>query len=256
MHTFKNLGFLGLLFASSLLGFTMSQTNEYDVIIIGAGMAGISAALELIQSGVTNIVILEASDRTGGRVWTISFDNGTIEKGAQWIHGGEDANPIYKIANEAGLILEEDEKTRYYATQNGTKLDKDLINDIEEMIDQVFADYDDAVEELDPNSKTSFGYLINKVFDKYMKKLPQSQRGNISLIKALFKTRLNEEKSQVGTNDMNEVNAVASSKYEEFGGEPYVSLNCGYHKLTDLLVSKLPSSIIKLNEKVEKNKVG
>ena len=46
----------------------------YDAVIIGAGISGLSAALSLIESGCTNIYVLEAKDRVGGRTFTTSID--------------------------------------------------------------------------------------------------------------------------------------------------------------------------------------
>lgn len=49
--------------------------KEHKVIIIGAGMAGLSAANHLIKNGVTDFRILEARGRVGGRI--VSIDIGT-----------------------------------------------------------------------------------------------------------------------------------------------------------------------------------
>lgn len=49
------------------------MTNRYQVIIIGAGMAGLSAYIKLVESGITDVVILEASQRVGGRINTTSY---------------------------------------------------------------------------------------------------------------------------------------------------------------------------------------
>jgi monoamine oxidase len=59
-----------------------------DVIVIGAGIAGVSAAAELAEAGVTTI-ILEARDRIGGRIFTQTSGNGhfPVELGAEFIHG-------------------------------------------------------------------------------------------------------------------------------------------------------------------------
>jgi cation diffusion facilitator CzcD-associated flavoprotein CzcO len=51
----------------------MSHEKHYDVIVIGAGMSGLSACVKLIESGVKNILCLEANDRIGGRINTIDF---------------------------------------------------------------------------------------------------------------------------------------------------------------------------------------
>ena len=40
------------------------------MVIVGGGMSGLAAARDLVESGVNNIIILEAQDRVGGRVKT------------------------------------------------------------------------------------------------------------------------------------------------------------------------------------------
>lgn len=47
--------------------------HEHKVIIIGAGMAGLSAANHLIKNGLTDFRILEARNRTGGRIVSIDL---------------------------------------------------------------------------------------------------------------------------------------------------------------------------------------
>ena len=58
-----------------------------EVLIVGAGAAGLAAAHALHEAGV-DIVVLEARDRLGGRIWTLR-DTGTlpIELGAEFVHG-------------------------------------------------------------------------------------------------------------------------------------------------------------------------
>jgi protoporphyrinogen oxidase len=51
------------------------HSNNYQVIVIGGGMAGISACVKLVESGVQDILLIEASQRLGGRINTIPFRN-------------------------------------------------------------------------------------------------------------------------------------------------------------------------------------
>ena len=62
--------------------------NQADIIIIGAGAAGLITALELAKAG-QKVIVLEAKDRIGGRCFTFSGDNFTVpvELGAEFIHG-------------------------------------------------------------------------------------------------------------------------------------------------------------------------
>lgn len=59
--------------------------------MVGAGLAGLTAAWELARRGVAATVV-EARDRVGGRVWSRRLDNGVIvEMGAEWIMPDDDA---------------------------------------------------------------------------------------------------------------------------------------------------------------------
>eukprot|EP00058_Branchiostoma_floridae_P022801 XP_002608291.1 hypothetical protein BRAFLDRAFT_87971 [Branchiostoma floridae] len=78
-------------------------TARTKVVIIGGGMAGISAAHRLTTAGWTDMKIVEARDRPGGRIWTLRSGPNIIELGANWIHGSE-GNPIYKLATDHNLL--------------------------------------------------------------------------------------------------------------------------------------------------------
>jgi len=61
------------------------------VVVVGAGFAGLSAAISLIDEGI-DVVVVEARERVGGRVWSTKLDNGAVvELGAEWIMPDDDA---------------------------------------------------------------------------------------------------------------------------------------------------------------------
>jgi monoamine oxidase len=64
------------------------KANDFDVIVIGAGAAGLMAAWEIVQTGKT-IAVIEAKDRIGGRIHTINDKNFEmpVELGAEFVHG-------------------------------------------------------------------------------------------------------------------------------------------------------------------------
>jgi monoamine oxidase len=81
-------------------------TEDTDVVVIGAGLAGLGAATALRRDGRA-AVVLEAANRIGGRAWTayppplggVWFDMGAI-----WLHDAE-RNPLTPIARAAGDTL-------------------------------------------------------------------------------------------------------------------------------------------------------
>src|SRR5512147_2393644 len=60
-----------------------------DVIVIGAGMAGVTAARELSRQGLA-VTVVEARERTGGRVYSVrDFCSAPVEGGAEFVHTGD-----------------------------------------------------------------------------------------------------------------------------------------------------------------------
>ena len=74
---------------------------EHETIVIGAGLAGLSAARRLVEDG-HDVVVLEARDRVGGRIEHGRVDDGvTVELGGQWI--GPTQDHIRGLVDELGL---------------------------------------------------------------------------------------------------------------------------------------------------------
>ncbi|MGY4691471.1 flavin monoamine oxidase family protein [Salibacterium sp. K-3] len=63
----------------------MADIKMYDVIIVGGGLTGLTAAREMHQMGYTPLVV-EAKDRLGGRTWTSERLGTNLELGAGWVH--------------------------------------------------------------------------------------------------------------------------------------------------------------------------
>jgi monoamine oxidase len=61
-------------------------SQRADVIVIGGGIAGLEATRHLTQAGL-HVILLEARDRLGGRIWTRHVDGYPVELGAEFIHG-------------------------------------------------------------------------------------------------------------------------------------------------------------------------
>ena len=80
-----------------------------EVLVLGAGIAGISAAKTLSDGGIKNFLILEAEDRIGGRVKNTVLQSGVrVELGANWIQGIDpdqpEKHPLWRIVQTCGGV--------------------------------------------------------------------------------------------------------------------------------------------------------
>lgn len=79
----------------------MLLVPEVDYCVVGAGFAGLTAALRLKQAG-RSVAVLEARDRVGGRTYTeVLADGSWVDRGGAWIGPGQDR--IYALMNEFGV---------------------------------------------------------------------------------------------------------------------------------------------------------
>jgi len=81
------------------------QPIDVDILILGAGMSGLTAARALAERGL-RVLILEARDRIGGRVWSQRAPSGDIvELGAEFIHGR--VPELFSLIDESGVTIAE-----------------------------------------------------------------------------------------------------------------------------------------------------
>jgi monoamine oxidase len=93
----------------------VARLSRHDVVVIGAGVAGLAAARALRAAG-RDVVVLEARERIGGRIHTHHEPQGPpIELGAEFIHGRADA--LQQILDEERLTSVEVEGIRFRAAQ-------------------------------------------------------------------------------------------------------------------------------------------
>jgi monoamine oxidase len=94
----------GALLCYSVVARLLALSQGYDVIVIGAGIAGISAARKLTDAG-SSVLVLESRTRIGGRIWSDRSLGFSVDLGASWIHH-IDGNPLTSLAQKYGLKLQ------------------------------------------------------------------------------------------------------------------------------------------------------
>src|ERR1041385_4495842 len=82
--------------------------SDLDVVVIGAGAAGLAAAKTLIGRGIA-VQVVESRNRIGGRAWTDTAQYGVpVDLGCSWLHSA-DINPFLTIAAELGFHVQRTE---------------------------------------------------------------------------------------------------------------------------------------------------
>lgn len=113
---------LGVVLGSSARA-TDTPSGDVDVLIVGAGVAGLSAANTLRRAGIRTLV-LESRDRIGGRTLTDTTTLGLpIDVGAQWLHNGN-SNPFVKVAKQLNVPLTVSDRAKGWLFRNGERTDK------------------------------------------------------------------------------------------------------------------------------------
>jgi len=116
-------------------GANLTSADQVDVIIVGAGVAGLAAASELAEAGL-NVIILEARDRIGGRVYTLNDleQQFPIELGAEFIHGR--SPEILDPLRQNGIAITEVDGDSFCA-QNGRLASCDFFSEVDEILQRM-----------------------------------------------------------------------------------------------------------------------
>ncbi len=80
-----------------------SASADYDIVVVGAGAAGIGAGRRLVAAGV-KFRILEARARIGGRAWTVKREY-PLDLGCGWLHSA-DINPLTSLIKDIGFSID------------------------------------------------------------------------------------------------------------------------------------------------------
>lgn len=126
-----------------------------DVLIVGAGAAGLTAANDLRKAGLS-VAVLEARDRVGGRLWTDVIDGAMLEIGGQWVSPDQDAlkEAIEELGLETFSRYREGESVYVGPDGVAARFTGEMFPvapETERVIAEITARLDDMVAEIDPD---------------------------------------------------------------------------------------------------------
>ena len=135
--------------------------KRFDVAIVGAGVSGLAAAQRLRARG-KSVVILEARDRIGGRIWTEHPEGlaTPVELGAEFLHSA--AKETRTIARRAGLTVVDVGGERWYSRKGQLERGRDFDKRLERVlgrlrddlaVDRTFADALSAMRTLNGDDR-------------------------------------------------------------------------------------------------------
>ncbi|XP_068206583.1 spermine oxidase-like [Palaemon carinicauda] len=213
---------------------------EAQVIIVGGGVSGLTAAKTLSDNGITDILLLEADDRIGGRVRTYRQGNLTVEEGAEWIHGG-DKNVVYRLAKQLQEVvvgIPDDAWDERAVTNNGQKSDPSKYDVVEDLMDEA-----DVNGVLKPYYHTGYGHFYLDRFPKAYGKGSDSPLGQAWL--HLLEKTVNAEE---GTNNWLDMSARDADQYVAKGRDHH--WRDGFDTLVKYLKEFVPNEVIRVSSPV------
>lgn len=203
-----------------------AKPNGKTVIVVGAGIAGLSAAKKLTDDGFS-VIILEAQDKVGGRLRTNRTLGVAFDEGASWIHG-INGNPISDLAQKAGMnTFHTDDASRKSYDLGGVLRNDSVYQDTE---DALYAILDTLMNQ--GSATQSFETVFNAQYPQY---------ANDRLWKFFLSTYVTFD-----TGDLNKLSSLLYHEGEEYAGIEKIATN-GYDTIANYLAGGLN---VQLNQKV------
>lgn len=244
------------------------------VVIVGAGLAGLAAAQRLYASNVRDVVVLDALERVGGRVHTVSHSDYLIELGAQWLHGA-DQNPLYQwLLGERMLDDFEDASLGFkglFCTSRGELVDAKLVHQVIDILceckyllsnnrlndllgdDAVTVDSNNDDDNNNGNEKNNNGNKrklrnARQVFRSFLDDKLRSEecsgllRSQNELVDCVFEWFLRYETIENCCDTMDDVSISSYTDWTNWGDGSLLNFEQGYRCLLDWFCGQFPAN--------------
>ncbi|KAJ8319019.1 hypothetical protein KUTeg_004110 [Tegillarca granosa] len=224
--------------------------EKSEIIIIGAGAAGISAAHHLYSNGFRNLRILEASDRIGGRINTITFghdDNSMVELGANYIHGADEKNSMFKLAESRGMLdsfVLYDRIEGLFYSEDGRLLDKELVKQANKLFEVANCELDTFYEKEAKRELNCLDYM-NTRLKELLNTFAKTEREDVE---SIFNCLLNHLSFTCG-DDLSKCSLYLMGVFKDIE-ERNVKLPFGYIGVLRSLLKDIHENIVHLNKEV------
>ncbi|KAL7017834.1 hypothetical protein ACKWTF_010548 [Chironomus riparius] len=220
-----------------------SQTEDKSVIIIGSGLSGYAAARRLIENGFTDIKILEALDRTGGRIYSVPFSDGFVDLGAQWCHG-QTGNIIYEMTSPHFAFGSTPFETvdPYFRFSDGSLPEQDIYV-------KLYGEGYKIIHSIDrvttPN--VPFGDLFMQKFNAVLATTTY-QNINPEVVKYVKAELVKNVMGFFGANSWNDISPKVNNEEEKAGGDQHCTWKKqGFQTFINYLTKKSPNPSENLN---------
>jgi len=204
-----------------------TRPREADVLILGAGVAGLAAARALTDNG-RSVIVLEARNRIGGRMWTDHSLGSAVDLGASWLEG-VNGNPITKLVEQFGVkTVVSDEDNGVVYNFDGRKMSDKEYAEMENLFESIYAEVEYWQEESDNDMS------LQQAFDKVLKRwtLSTEQLRRLQfVIQSNFALEMGADPDHLSLWEWDQDN-------EEFSGGERVFPE-GYNQITDSLAQGL-----------------
>eukprot|EP00070_Physeter_catodon_P048575 XP_028355469.1 spermine oxidase isoform X3 [Physeter catodon] len=243
----------------------LRRRGQPRVVVIGAGLAGLAAAKALLEQGFTDVTVLEASSRIGGRVQSVKLGHATFELGATWIHGSH-GNPIYHLAEANGLLEETTDGERSvgrislyskngvacYLTNHGCRIPKDVVEEFSDLYNEVYnltQEFFRHGKPVNAESQNSVGVFTREEVRNRIRDDPDDPEATKRLKLAMIQQYLKVESCESSSHSMDEVSLSAFGEWTEIPGAHHI-IPSGFMRVVELLAEGIPAHIIQLGKPV------
>ncbi|XP_054278009.1 spermine oxidase-like [Macrosteles quadrilineatus] len=243
-----------VLLAITFSAFATTSEVEHKVVIVGAGISGFAAATTLLKNNFTDFVVLEASDRIGGRINTVQFGGVPVDKGAEFVHGQED-NIVYDLVKPYGLLASYAPLVKsgkhIFADVTGRQYNNTLVYSlVEEAREILYQDYSEH--------NSSDGSVAGFFYPR-LQELVTASEVDAELWEAVNHTVTTNEMVYSAADSLEQLGVRGEGEYVENGGDQTLKWTSrGYKTIFEILSKKFPnvSEELPIMEKVLFGKGG